>query len=316
MEQNFDVPDDALLDVFSSIVTTSHLRALELADSQYNFCPDCKTSMETSGTNYQCAQCGYTTSNETIGEPDRAASGGRIPISTGANKGRFRNINNDYSHTQIKNIFDQLKQLQLHYTGAKISLDILKSVAERYNAIQKLIKNASEHGQKFVRRGDIKNEILAALIYFECIRQNNPRKRADIATFMCLVVQGFSRGEDTLRDLAASGFFDLPECDHIVGYTERYFEALRIENPQYDRFVIAIVRRSTERNIGVSSQISSRIAGTIYIVITRCKLATTVAELERAADNTKKNTFMKFYKAVMENIIEFADIFREFGIAY
>ncbi len=312
MEQCFDVPDDALLDAFSTVVTTSKLHAMELADHSHNICPDCKCTMDTRGTDYQCGQCGYTTTNETIGEPDREASGGRIRITTGVNKGRYRNINNDYSRTQIKNIYDQLRQLQLHYVGAKISLDVLGSVAERYNAIQRLIKStdAVDGGkQKFVRRGDIKNEILAALIYFECIRQNNPRKRPDIATFMNLHVQGFSRGEDTLRDLAANGFFDMPSCDHIVGYTERYFEALRIECPRYDAFVIGCTRRSTERNIGVSSQISSRVAGAIYIVIVQCKLATTVAELERAADNTKKNTFMKFYKAVMDNMSEFQDLF-------
>lgn len=247
--------------------------------------------------------------NETLGEPDREASGGRIRITTGVNKGRFRNVNNDYSRTQIKNIYDQLKQLQLHYSGAKISLDVLQSVAARYNSIQKLIKESSTINEKFVRRGDIKNEILAALIYFECVRQNNPRKRSDIALFMGLPIQGFSRGEDTLRNLAANKFFDIPECDHIVGYTERYFEALRIENPKYDAFVIAIVKRSVELNICVSSQIPSRVAGAIYIVITQCKLASTVADLELAADNTKKNTFMKFYNAVMSNYTEFVDLF-------
>ena len=309
MKQDFDVLDDHLLDVFSSPVTITRLKALENADSQHNKCPECHMMMMTAGTYYQCTNCGLTTANETLDEPDREASGGRIRITTGVNKGRYRNVNNDYSRTQIKNIYDQLRQLQLHYNGAKISLDVLRAVATKYNAIQKLIKESETTDEKFVRRGDIKNEILAGLIYFECIRENNPRKRSDIALFMGLPVQGFSRGEDTLRDLSAQGFFDIPECDQIVGYTERYFEALRIENPKYDAFVIAVVKRSTERNICVSSQIPSRVAGAIYLVIVRCKLTTTVSELEIAADNTKKNTFMKFYNAVMNNHTEFADLF-------
>lgn len=308
MEQNFDVLPDHLLEVFSAPVTTARLKACESEDAQYNKCASCHAIMTTAGMYYQCTNCGITVTNDTLDEPGREASGGRIRITTGANKGRYRNVNNNYSQTQVKNIFDQLKQLQLHYSGAGISLDVLQAVATKYNSIQRLIKefNADE---KFVRRGDIKNDILAGLIYFECIRQIKPRKRSDIALFMGLPTQGFSRGENTLRDLAARKFFDIPECDHIVGYTERYFEALRIDNPKYDAFVIALVKRSTERNICVSSQIPSRVAGAIYIVITQCKLQTTVAELEVAADNTKKNTFMKFYNAVMNNWPEFADLF-------
>lgn len=310
MEQEFEVPDDALFDAFSSPVTSISLRAMEHTDSTSSFCINCRVAMNIVGVDYQCDMCGYITSNESLGEPDREASGGRIRITTGANKGRIRNVNNDYSRTQIKNIYDSLKQQQLHNTGANISLDVLLAAATQYNEIQKTIKNSDNPiKEKFVRRGVIKTEILAALIYFECIRQNNPRKRPTIATFMGLVVQGFSGGENTLRNLAADGYFTIPECDHIIGYTERYLEALRIEEPKYVAFVTAVVQRSIEKNICVSSRIESRVAGAIHIAVVHCKLSTTVTELETAADNTKKHTFMKFYKAVYANYGEFKDLF-------
>lgn len=323
----FTILDDSLLDAFANPVTSSKLRALEQIDHTYNFCPDCQLAMSMVHNEYQCGDCGYTAPNDTIGEASKDASGGRIRITTGANKGRYRNVNNDYSKTQRKNILEQLTHLQNAYTGAKIPLDVLGSAADQYNSIQKIIKDlnvagdngntdaTTAHNSKFVRRGDMKDEIIAALIYFECIAQKIPRKKNDIAAFMGLATQGFARGEDILRNLAACKLIELPSSDDVVrGFTERYFETLGITNQAYITFVIEVVNRAAERKIGMGSQTSSKIVGVMWIVITKCGLGTAVTTLEKAADNTKKNTFMKFHKAVMDNLSHFTDLFKKYAV--
>lgn len=310
---------------------SDHQSALQtsLQSTQHNYCPDCKVPMELSGSEYQCHACGLTQKNElecnngnsSIKDHDDTVSSS-IRITTGTNRGRFYNVQGDYTKTQRKAILTQLLQHQSRYTGPAFPLNVLNATATQYNRIQKMIteddldENGKVRGQKkFVRRGSIKDEILAALLYFECIRENVVRKKKDIAVFMGLVTNGFSRGENILRNLEAEGKIELPDDNEPVsGYVDRYLEALNIDKPEYGQFIIALVEDSERRKIGVGSQISSKIVGAIWILINKCRLNITAQALEKATDNTKKNTFTKFSNIVLDNIRTFAPIFAMYGI--
>lgn len=321
----FALLDDSLFDKLSNPIDMSGLGELENMDAVYNYCPDCEILMDLSGNDYQCSNCGLTSSAESErGRDIEESSGGSIRITTGPNRGRFRNVNSDYSKTQKKNLLDQLLMRQSQYTGAKFPRNVLNAAADQYNRNQKVIKedclddNGVVKGQKkFVRRGSMKDEILAALIYFEGIREGSVRKKKDIATFMGLSTCGFARGEDILRNLEAEGLINIPVNDEpIEGFVERYLEALGLDNPDYSNFIVDIVKKSETAKIGMGSQISSKIVGSIWIIITQHKLKITSQTLEKSADETKKNTFMKFYKVVFENINAFAEIFRTYNIPY
>lgn len=284
----------------------------EQVEKKYNYCPDCPdTPMVLSQNEYQCPQCGQVRGYEEAKDHDDVA-GGSVRITTGTSKGRYFTNNGDYAKTQKKFILEQLIQNQSAFTGNAFPRDVLNAVATQYNSIQKLI---TEDEKKFVRRGNIKDEVLAGLIYFECVRKGLVRKKKDIATFMKLPTNGFSRGEDILRNLQAEGRIDIPvDAEPIEGFVDRYLEALNIDNQSYAQFITKLVQESERKKIGMSSQLSSKIVGSIWLLINKCDLKITAAQLEKAADNTKKNTFVKFYKIVGENIAELRHVFIEFGI--
>lgn len=280
------------------------------ASAQYNYCPECAIPMEQSCGEYQCSACGITQSNEIDGPKDHGETmAANIRSTIGANKGKFyNNAAVDYTKTQRKMIMIQLKQRQLQYTGVtKFPYNVLEATATQYNNIQKTV----HENKKFVRRGGIKNEILAALLYFECVRAGLVRKKKDVAIFMDLATHGFSRGENILREMAVEQELDIPidDDESTIGFTEKYMEALDMDEDRYAQFVVDLVEESERRRIGMCSQLSSKIVGAIWILICRCNLHISDLALERATDNTKKNTFIKFHNFVYGNIKLFAPIF-------
>lgn len=291
---------------------------VELDILKDNYCPDCDAPMVIVDSDYQCETCGLKMV-EFAGGIDGATDiiNSNIRISTGANKGRFYNVVSDYSKTQKKVIEDQLYQHSTRYKGVPIPINVLKASATHYNHIQKqIVKIETDddgkvtNSKKFVKRGSIKDEVLAAIIYFTCIGANVYRKKKDIAAFMELYVNGFARGEGIIRDLVAMGELELPvDDDSADQIADRYLEALGLEAENYSAFVIELVDLSDDRKIGMTSQLSSKVVAAIYIIICQCKLKITALTVEKQCDDTKKNTFMRFTKEVAKFKTVFEPIF-------
>ena len=305
--------------VFDSMLNPHDIETV----SRLNYCQDCPdTPMILAGNEYQCPRCGQVQHEIEVAQDHDDTVSGSIRITTGSSRGRYYTNNGDYTKTQKKFILDQLIQNQSAFTGNAFPRDILHEVATKYNSIQKMIteddidSEGNVRGQKkFVRRGNIKDEVLAGLIYFECIRKKLVRKKKDIAVFMKLPTYGFSRGEDILRNLQAEGKIDIPvDEEPIEGFVDRYLEALNLENPIYSKFIVDLVNESERLKIGMNSQLSSKVVGSVWIIITKCGLKITAPMLEKAADNTKKNTFVKFTKVVFDNMGTLGHIFTRHGI--
>lgn len=291
----------------------------------YNFCPDCRLPMCLDLAEYQCKECGLTMKSESgeIGNKIFEDIGNAcIRITTGTNRGRFYNTPGDYSKTQRKVIAEQLARKAKEYIGPAFSQDVLAAATTQYNYIQRFITeedydaNGAAIAKKFVHRSNYKDEVLAGLIYFEGIRVGIFRKKKDISTFMKLTTNGFARGEDVLRNLHAEGKIDLPvdREDTVEGFLDRYLEALNIESTRHSGFVIDIITEAERRKLGVGSQLSSKIVGALWILITKLKLNITAKALEDATDNTRKNTFMKFHKIICDNYPTFHAIFVKHGV--
>lgn len=287
----------------------------------HNYCPECRVPMALACGEYQCS-CGIAVNNEVECAKDHNAVAAAIRISSGVNSGKFYNVTADYTKTQRKAIMAQLMTHQTRYQGAGFPRDVLNATATSYNNIQKAITeevvvDGVTKTKKFVRRGTIKSEILAALLFYECIRANIVRKKSDVAAFMELNTRGFSRGEIILRSMAVEGKIDMPiDSDERVDViVEKYMEALDIKCDRYSRFVEDIVTLSEERRICMSSHLSSKVAGAMRVLISRTDLRVTDAELERATDNTKKNTFMRFHDAIFANMSVFIGVFAAHGIS-
>jgi hypothetical protein len=314
----FELLSDEMFDKMSTVVPA-------MDDTANNYCQDCPdTLMVPTATEYQCPLCGQVRYDVQAEKNTDDAVNNSIRVTTGSSKGRFYTVTGDYSKTQKKYILEQLYENHNLHNENAFPKEVLVLVADAYNMIQKHITedevddNGDVVGQKkFVRRGNIKDEVLGALMYFKCIEKGITRKKKDIATFMKLPTHGFSRGEDILRNLHAEGKIDIPIDDEpIEGFIDRYLEALNIEDNDYHSFVKEIVERSELKNIGMNSQLSSKVVGAIWIIITQRKLKIRSDQLEQAADNTKKNTFSKFHTIVLKNISKFRDIFVKYKIPY
>lgn len=319
---DFKLVDDELFRSMSEV-------QMEDDELKYNYCPDCKIPMTLSNNEHHCPACNLirTFDADTVGDHGESTSG-NIRITTGTYKGKFYNLNNDYARTQRKLIETQLLHNNAVTKGPAIARDILIKSAAGYNSIQKMIVDEvieiegndgeiiqSVSQKKFVRRGNIKDEVLAAFVYFECIRAGATRKKKDIAAFMQLQAGGFSRGEDILRTLHAEGKIDIPvDEEPTEDFVDRYLEALNLENPDYKGFILDLIELSEKRKIGMNSHISSKIVGAIWILIQQLNLPISAVQLEKAADNTKKNTFTKFQTVVRNSMNVFAPIFKEYKI--
>jgi transcription initiation factor TFIIIB Brf1 subunit/transcription initiation factor TFIIB len=293
--------------------------------TKHNYCPDCPNiAMETNGNEYQCPQCGQTRSDIECDKDHNDTVNSSIRRTTGSNKGKYYTINGDYAKTQHKSIYDQLLQNQRTWTGTAFPNDVLNAVADQYNQLQKVITEDinDDEGKtigkkKFVRRGNIKDEVLAALIYYECVRKKIVRKKNDIAGFMKLHTQGWSKGDEILRELAALGKIDLLlDEEPIIGFVEQYMETLNLDNPSYNKFIIELVEKSEELKIGMKSHLPSKIVGSIWILIEKLGLKITQSQLETSCNNCKKNTFMKFRDIVINNMGAFAPVFVANNIPY
>lgn len=281
---------------------------------QRNYCPDCPdTPLQLQNCEYKCPLCGRTESADITG----------LDIKTlmGANTlGRFRSADG-YIKTQKEAIMKLLKANNESFTGDKFSPELLEEVASQYNIIQNLADEIyDETGKvvgtkKFVRRSNIKDEVLATLIYLECINRKVVRKKKDIASFMKLQTNGFSSGENILRSLYAEGKISIDIGDEpIEGFAARYLDGLGIENEMYTKFIIDIINTADQKKVGVSSITSSKVVGTIWLLNVQLGLGIKVDQLERAGDNTKKNTFIKFYNEVIRNIKLFIHIFKRHNV--
>lgn len=310
----------------TALATAASASAVPTYDHSY--CEDCRIPLQHTGP--ACAECpkchriyeGVTES--TTHENSASSSIRRTSKKRGVTRYYHYSITSDYSKTQRQQIFEQLNNNNNTYAGPKFSRDVLQRVATTYNDIQKSA-NAGEvlgnvaPGKKFVRRGNIKDQILCALIHYECIRAGCTRKKKDIADMMRMPVNGFSEGDSIVRTLNCAGVISLPiDTEPFADFVYRYMEALGIDAAQnadtLRLFVLDIVGASEREKIGMNSQLSSKVVGALWAAIVAWKLPITSAALERASDNIKKSTFMKFYKCVLAEREVFGPIYEQYGV--
>lgn len=286
------------------------------SDSEdFNYCPDCNIAMDMTTSGYECSNCGMQRQLDGDMKDCDEDSTGTLRVCR-AGQSSFYTITPDYAKTQKKVVVDQLNRLNSCYKGPEIPRDILLSVATSYNDIQKMIVS-DDNKKKFVRRGNIKDEVIGALIKYECIRADVPRKNKSICEFMQLTSSGISRGEDILRNLHLDGKIDIPiNKDPGCKYTGIYMEALGLDSINYRNFVNDLVKMSTKKKIGMNSIMTSKIAGTIWVLITHEKLNITAQQLEVATENIRKNTWSRFSKAIESNLLKFIDVFNEWEVSH
>lgn len=309
----------------------------DIEDVQFNICQICLTAMEfiSNDSSYKCPDCGLI--KQVVGDlkkkEDNVNSMENLRINPGGGSNHYVNITSDYKRTQKRMIFTLLTKNNYDYNGPKIPKNVLVSAGLEYNAIQQIIIEGNNGTcKKFVRRGDVKDRVIGALIKLECNNVGIPIKNRDIAKFMKLPTQGISKGEDILRALHNEGKIELQLNEKKAeGFTIRYLENLNIitedeglglaispEEERYKNFILDIVKLSIEKNIGMSSIMSSKIVGAIWILINKLNLNITYKTVEKCCDEIRKSTFKRFSEELLkpEHLFKFIDVFDKYNIPH
>lgn len=340
---NFALVDDSLFSAFSRPQAIKETETNQSSAAvQFNYCIDCNIPMEIVDFEYQCSVCGQLSKNDFDAVANHNdSSSGPVRITTGSHKGRYYNTINDYAKTQHRDVLELLMVNKSQYIGPAIPDDAIRSTASKYNELQKMIVECGEinldqslhpdmETKKFVKRSSMRAEILAALLESYCNLAGAPRDKRDIARFMGLSTDGFSRGQKVIDDINAMHRRNVAgkSCsasnipDLVIGektakmWAERYLEALNIDPEtaeKYVAFVCDVVAESDRKKVCVSSRLSSKVVGAIWTIIVKKKLPITAKQLENATDNTKKNTFIKFHEAIIKSPAIFGAICRSHG---
>lgn len=291
----------------------------------YGTCPDCNIPLECEDYEYVCPLCQLVCINH--GEEHKVGYGmaqSTIRLSYGPSKGRYLHNAPNGPKLQKKEIIKTLLAFQNEYVGEfKIPEHMFGAVATHYINLQRAFadrKSTSEDMVRFIRRGMIKNEILAAILYHECQRENLAARSSTIAQIMRLPTDGFSRGETVLRTLKNDGIIDLlaplRNINDPYPIAERILTRLKIldETPANIDFVIRMYNRSISERIAMRSMLYSKITGIVWYMgqLRPAPLQFSPAALESAANNIKKNTFMQSYSALETYAVIFEDIISDY----
>lgn len=302
-----------------------------------NICPTCHIPMEIQSDEYICSQCGRIVQHIDGHLSNEASQMGRHDLrryysSSDPLKAQRSGVYESlvaHRETYLKMIA-QRRGVEYVQNSALVGTDeicaaapstsILMNVARIYNDIQ---RKALAKGMPFVRRGDVKNEILAAILFVECNRSEQRSKR-EIAEMMGLHTDGFSRGYEQLLRQAADGNVSLDDdakvCENKItfyygrtlgAYIAQQFDdacagvsmALIREtlNGFYTRFIQRIIASSIKHHIGVQSQLQSKIVGAIWFIIVAMHYPITTQKIDVMSGGIKKGTFIKFSRAIIRS---------------
>ena len=182
----------------------------------------------------------------------------------------YRSSPGDSSAAQQKAIRSEYLAFSARFVaagGPGVSRDAIEAATARYNTIQKA----------GVWRGTNKKAIMAYCLYeaFHATR-SFVLSKADTAAFMELTIAGFARGENLVRALVADGAVPPPEeeVDLCMPKVTTLFARTGFEGEAFAFLHAAaaeVVRLASAHHIGVSSILSSKVAGAVFAVLSRCR---------------------------------------------
>lgn len=290
----------------------------EQREMRLNYCSDCDVPLVIAAE-CRCPICGQTFEYQEA--RDSAPVSGVIRMPTSGGRYCRVGVNNNYAEAQEKSVLQLLYKFRRINSetpgGVVLPENVLKLAAQKYNDMQRA---GGPTGKKFVKRANVKSQILCALLMFICCAEGIPRKQCEIARFMNLPTDGFSQGESIVRQMVASGAIELNvEIDpavassaHVYGYLELLGctpeQCEKWSKMSRELFFIAHENRVAPRLKG-----ASRAAGAVYIINQLANLGHKNPEIEKAV-TTKKATYYPFVQAVMNHKHLFNEVFVKYGL--
>jgi transcription initiation factor TFIIIB Brf1 subunit/transcription initiation factor TFIIB len=316
-------------DVFSAL-SINDIKGKKDSDSRRKLesvknprCSDCDVDMYKLGLEYICSECGRTEEivggSTDIAEKNNAESVSDYNTSNNSSapvrisgpgsyafQRKLVSTTSNYKVQQKRNTYSQMRKIICEYKGDKPSEKIIKEACEFYYQVQ----------QHRIKRGDVRKGTMAACLYRKCIENQVVRKPKEIASMFGIPQRELSNGEKILDELFSEGLlgtatdveagnasagvdqFCLDEEKIAKDFLFRYFELLNIPTVHIT-FAYRLIRFTTSYHIAESSVVSSKCAGTVYIIAKQKSMKITKKDIITAC-NLSFSTFNRFYKEVVE----------------
>lgn len=219
---------------------------------EYDHCPQCNIMMSVKTNNqYVCSKCGLIREDVEVADMSTITSDMNYNTMSnglrciGNNAHRYQTIlrsqsNNDASpELHVRSILFAYNH-SIGKEGA-IPKDVLLNVCEQF-------KHARLEGT--IYRGTILRAILAAMTYYECIRQKLLFKPSDIYRWFEVDSQTYSKGDKKVHEMLDHGFLqdDLREIDVEDSYIHAYANKLELPDDQIS-FLKQLMKFTTKNKL-------------------------------------------------------------------
>ena len=218
----------------------------------FDHCPNCKILMSVKTNNqYVCIRCGLLKEDVEVSDMSTITSDMNYNTMSnglrcvGNNAHRYQTIlrsqsNHDASpEVHVRSILFTYNHA-IGKDGA-IPKDVLLNVCDQF-------KHARMEGT--IYRGTILRAILAAMTYYECIRQKLLFKPSDIYRWFDVDSQTYSKGDKKVREMLDHGFLanDIREIDIEDSYLYAYATKLELQDEQI-QFLSNLMKLATLHKI-------------------------------------------------------------------
>lgn len=284
------------------------------AAASADLCAECGVGMENSEEDagfVVCPQCGIMRQCD-ISADITEQGNAKVRMKTGGGS-RVYNISQENSQSQLAALVAEFTARHREYKGPAIPAMITARVARAYNDLQKLTASGVVCASF---RGNVKGQILAAMIYFMCLRSGISRTKKEVKMFMGLEHNsGIAQGEHIVRKLHTHGFIDIVTEESAKTMAQRFLEALGIPNGA--DFIADCVDVADKHFLCSASHLASKVDGALWVFIRYSRLRISDAEIE-AKVTTRKSTFMKFAAVILsrEYFPLFLPVFEAHGVPF
>lgn len=270
---------------------------------KFDLCPSCSAIMHVENYALVCEECGMIVKDS---KTDKVYNEGEPNTSQ-------QSVRQDIILAELRKNNEISK--------VKIADGILIIAAKTFCDIQSKMDDGTDKSNKFVRRGNIKNQMLAEIIFHICANSGKSIKQKDAKAFMQVKTKGFSKGSNIARLLARDRIIDIPiDVNPQQDYINRYLDNLKINTPENNNFINEFIGITNKNKIGHKSIISSKIVGTIaLLVMYKINIeggGIGLDIIENACDKIRKNTFLRFLKEVDANKYSYVELFWRYDVYY
>lgn len=304
---------------FQNMCTTTCSNTFQDAD----ICKYCSNPLGRGINNISntCDICGIVTdevSEEVVNVSE--LTGNKIRI-VGYNSNHFqpdlyRSDNGNINLLQRKQIFTEYKDYRQRFIemdGRTFPLNACEIATEFYNRIQ----------QQCVKRSQTKKAIMAACLWQACLLIDFAPSKIEISRFMQLPHKGIARGNNFIRTLVSDNKLDInPNTDPIYPEIRTLFLQLGYSDDRYKELhniIREIINIATTNSIGINSLPRSKVIGTTYIVLRRCRDVSLVPmppvnTKEFCKTRIRKNTIDRFINEINEYHSYFKEYYASVGL--